>query len=96
MSYVRVSCPSGSLSYLDPSYLWLFNPPRVSLSIHSTAQTSPRPGCPLLMSGEKVVGHGDFHATSKSGSSGWTSFWEDECREQSLGAALLTEVMACK
>lgn len=93
MSYVCVSCPSGNLSYLDLSYLQLFNPPRVSLSIHSTAQTSPRP---LLMSGEKVVGDGNFHGTSRSGSSGWTSFWEDECGEQSLGAVGLTEVMACK
>lgn len=42
MNYVRVSCPSGDLSYLDPSYLRLFNLPMVSLSTHSAAQTSPQ------------------------------------------------------
>lgn len=42
MNYVRVSCPSGDLSYLDPSYLQLFNLPMVNLSTHSAAQTSPQ------------------------------------------------------
>lgn len=96
MKYVHMSCPSGNLSYLDPSYLRLFNPPRVSLSIHNTAKTSPRPGCPLSMSGEKVVGDGNFHGTSRSGSSGWTSFREDECGGQNLRAVGLTEVMGHK
>lgn len=93
MNCLHASCPSG-----DPSYLWLVNlqTPRVRFSIYDTAQTSPRPGRPLLMSGENVVGDGNFHGASRSRSSGWTSFWEDECKEQSLGAVGLTEVMACE
>jgi len=93
MNYLHASCPSG-----DPSFLWLVNlqTPRVMLSIYNTAWTSPRPGRPLLMSGENVVGDGNFHGSSWSRSSGWTSFGEDEFEEQSLGAVGLTEMMACK
>lgn len=93
MNYLHASCPSG-----DPSYLWLVNvqTPRVRLSIYDTAQTSPRPRRPPLMSRENVVGDANFHVAFRSRSSGWASFWEDERKEQSLGAVGLTEVMACK
>lgn len=42
------------------------------------------------------MGDGNFHGTPRSRSSGWTSLWEGGWEEQSLGAVVLTEMMACK
>lgn len=95
MNYLHVSCPSGDLSYL-----WLVNlqTPRVRLSIYDTAQTSPRPRCPLLMSGEKCIEWVMVASMVHAGVDllAGPVLGGDECKEQSLGAVGLTEVMACK